>query len=238
MKSEFSTAQQETGKETLAKIEAVRYEFQSQLEEVQDTILTRTSNKKQCKRGEATDVRRYCSWTVFRRQFETVAKHNRCTRQEKATYMTTALQGRATDVLHGIRKGATNEGTLQALEVRHGNQHFAATYRSQTKERTWRATESLQDFATAIEQLAHRTYPTLPEGPHTEGNGESVCRRVEDPGIKMYLILGVEKTSNKVFRQALELHAVLIVTRPQKTNNGAIRGSRSPLTWRGYARRT
>lgn len=51
---------------------------------------------------------------------------------------------------------------LQALEDCFGDQHFTATYWSQLK-RTQRAGESLQDFATAIAQLAHWAYPALPE---------------------------------------------------------------------------
>jgi hypothetical protein len=52
-------------------------------------------------------------------------------RQEKSTYLITSLQGRATDVLHGILKSATYEETLQALDERFGDQHFAAAFRSQ-----------------------------------------------------------------------------------------------------------
>jgi hypothetical protein len=40
---------------------------------------------------------------------------------EKSTYMITALQGRATDVLHGVPKGATYEKPLVALVDRFGD---------------------------------------------------------------------------------------------------------------------
>jgi hypothetical protein len=66
-------------------------------------------------------------------------------------------------VLHGIPKGATYEEILQALEDCLGEELFAAAYRSQLKVRTQKAGESLQDFATAIQHPAHRTYPALPE---------------------------------------------------------------------------
>jgi hypothetical protein len=103
------------------------------------------------------------TWEVFRRQFETVAEHNGRTGQEKYTYLITTLQGRAADVLHGIPTSATYEETLQALEDRFGDQHFAAAYRSQLKTRKQEAGESLRDFATANEHLAYRAYSTLPE---------------------------------------------------------------------------
>jgi hypothetical protein len=56
-------------------------------------------------------------------QFETLAEHNCSTRQEKSTYLITALQGRATDVLHGVPKGATFEKTLEDLENHFEDQH-------------------------------------------------------------------------------------------------------------------
>jgi translation initiation factor 2B subunit (eIF-2B alpha/beta/delta family) len=103
------------------------------------------------------------SWSVFRRQFEIVAEHNRWSNWEKSTYLITALKGRAADVLPEIPTNTTYKNTLQALEDRFGDQHFAAAYRCQLTTRTQKAGESLQDFATAIELLAHRAYPTLPK---------------------------------------------------------------------------
>jgi hypothetical protein len=44
------------------------------------------------------------SWAVFRRQFEIAAERNGWTDLEKYTHLITALQGRAADVLHGIRR--------------------------------------------------------------------------------------------------------------------------------------
>jgi hypothetical protein len=63
----------------------------------------------------------------------------------------TALQGQFTDMLHCIPRNATYEETLQGLDARFGDQHFAASLRSQLKTRTQTAGESLQEFATAIE---------------------------------------------------------------------------------------
>jgi hypothetical protein len=100
---------------------------------------------------------------VSRRQFEIVAKHNSWTPQEKSTYLITALQGRATNVLHAVPKGATYEEILEILEDRLENQHLVTTYRSQPNSRTQRAEPSLQEFAIDIKQLAHHTNSALPE---------------------------------------------------------------------------
>jgi hypothetical protein len=75
----------------------------------------------------------------------------------------TAPKGRAADILYGIPKKRSYEETLQVLQDRFGHQNFAAAFRSQLKTRTQRAGESIQGFATVVEQLTHRAYPTLPE---------------------------------------------------------------------------
>jgi hypothetical protein len=174
------------------------------------------------------------SWAMFRRQFETVADHNRWMPQEKATYLIAALEGRACDVLHWVPRGATYEETIEALEDRFGDQDLAAAYRSQLKTRTQKAGESLQEFATAIEQLAHRAYPALPEDHVRKEAGKAFADGVEDPDIKIQLLLGGEKTVNEALRQALELQAVFLAARPRQT----LWGNRSPLTRQGDHRQT
>jgi hypothetical protein len=164
------------------------------------------------------------SWSVFWRQIETVTEHNHWSDKEKSTYLITAVKGRAADVLHGIATNTTYEGILQALEDRFGDQHFAAAYRCQLTTRTQEAGESLQDLATAIEQLAHRTYPTLPEEHVWREAGRAYG--VADPDIKFQLLLGAEKTVNEVLRQALELQAVLLAAKPQKDYSKTHRGNR------------
>jgi hypothetical protein len=44
------------------------------------------------------------SWTVFWRQFKTVADHNCWTRQEKSTYLITTLRGQATNMLNSPKR--------------------------------------------------------------------------------------------------------------------------------------
>jgi hypothetical protein len=66
-------------------------------------------------------------------------------------------------VLNVISTNATYEESLQALEDRFRDQHFAAAYGNQLTTRTQEAGESIQNFATAVEQVAHRTHPAQPE---------------------------------------------------------------------------
>jgi hypothetical protein len=66
-------------------------------------------------------------------------------------------------MLHRVPKEVTYEGTLETLEDCFVNQHQAIAYCSQLKRRIQCTGDSLQVFDTAIEQLAQRAYPALPE---------------------------------------------------------------------------
>jgi hypothetical protein len=55
--------------------------------------------------------------------------------------------------------------------------------------------------------------------------GKAFVFGVEDPDIKIQLLLGGEKMVNEALRQALELHVVLIAARSQKTSTKTFWGS-------------
>jgi hypothetical protein len=84
-------------------------------------------------------------------------------------------------MLHGVPKGVTYEQTLKALEDLFRDQHLAAAYCSQVKMRTQRIGESVQEFATAVEQLAHRSCPALPKDHVMREAGKVFIDGVEDP---------------------------------------------------------
>jgi hypothetical protein len=89
----------------------------------------------------------------------------------------------------------------------------------------------------AIEQLAHRAYPTLPEDHIRREAGKAFAYRVEDLDIKIRLQLGGENMVNEALRHVLELQAVLLAARPHKTSTKTFWGSRSPPTWQRDTRR-
>jgi hypothetical protein len=160
---------------------------------------------------------------MFWHQFKIVTKHSCWMHQEKSTYLIDTLQGWATVVLHGVLKGATYEEILEALDDHFGDQYLAAMYCSQLQTRTHGVGESMQEFATAIEQLA---YPTVPEDHIRMEVGKVFANGIEDTTIKIQLLLvGGEKTVNEALRQALELQAVLLATRPHKTSARTFHGS-------------
>jgi hypothetical protein len=88
----------------------------------------------------------------------------------------------------------------------------------------------LQEFATAVEQLAHHAYPALPEDHKRREAGKAFTDGGEDPAIKIQLLLVGEKTANEALRQALILQAMLLAARAHKSSTRTFWGSRSPPT--------
>ncbi|PNF34431.1 hypothetical protein B7P43_G13239 [Cryptotermes secundus] len=153
---------QEELMKTCAAIEETQRDFQARLDVVQTRTEQGITPTIVASTAQPPTFNGNSTWSVFRRQFETVAEHNQWSEWEKSTYLITALKGRAAEILPGIPANTTYEETLQALEDRFGDQHFAAAYHCQLRMRMQRPGESLQDFATAIELLSHRAYPNLP----------------------------------------------------------------------------
>jgi hypothetical protein len=60
--------------------------------------------------------------------------------------------------------------------------------------------------------------------------GKAFADRVEDPVIKIQLLLGGEKTVNGALRQALQMQAMLLAARPKKTSISTFWRSRLPPT--------
>jgi hypothetical protein len=114
---------------------------------------------------------------MFRRQFEIAAEHKYLTRLEKCTYLITAMQGRATDVLNGVPRGATYEDTLEALEDRFGDQHLATVYRNQQKNEEPGCRRILARICHSHQITGPSRLPCTTRGPHKEGGRKGVRRR-------------------------------------------------------------
>jgi hypothetical protein len=96
------------------------------------------------------------------------------------------------------------------------DQHLAVAYCNQLKTRTQGVRESLQEFTIAIKQFTLSLYPTLPEDHVRREAGKAFIDRVEDPDIKIKLLLGGQKTVTEALRQTLKLQAMLLATRTHK----------------------
>ncbi|KAJ4449439.1 hypothetical protein ANN_00838 [Periplaneta americana] len=143
------------------------------------------------------------SWAIFRRQFEAIAEHNGWTLAEKTTRLLAALQGQASEILHSVPEDGAATEIMAALEGRYGDHQLAAAFRTQLNTRVQQSGESLQEFAMAVEQLAHKALRDLPpnfvagEAAYTFGSG------VRDPEIRQQLLLAEHRTINAALAAAL-----------------------------------
>lgn len=147
------------------------------------------------------------SWAVFHRQFEAAASHNNWQPGEKAAHLLSGLQGQAADILHSLPVEATYEDIVGALRDRFGDHQLAAAYRSQLKTRVQASEETLQEFAAAVEQLAHRALVGLPVGYIQTKAAHAFIDGVRDREVKQHLILGGDRSLNEALNQALKLEA-------------------------------
>jgi hypothetical protein len=81
----------------------------------------------------------------------------------------------------------------------------------------------LQEFVTAVRQLANRAYPALPKDHIRRKTGKAFTDEAEDPAMKIQLHLGREKTVNEAL-----LQAVLLAARSQKRVSSLSVGADDP----------
>ncbi|KAJ8949294.1 hypothetical protein NQ318_006718, partial [Aromia moschata] len=105
------------------------------------------------------------SWVNYLRQFEAAAKANGWSLAEKATALTLALRGDATDILQtlSLEEQEDYHQLVRHLEMRYGQSHLEHVYHSQLKNRYQKSNESLQEFEADIAQLVRLAYSSTPE---------------------------------------------------------------------------
>ena len=105
------------------------------------------------------------AWANYFCQFEAAARANGWTIAEKATALTVALRGDATDILQTL--SPSEQGDYQQLvrhlEMRYGQAHLEHVYHSQLKNRIQKSNESLQEFEADVARLVRLAYPATPE---------------------------------------------------------------------------
>lgn len=68
--------------------------------------------------------------------------------------------------------------------------------------------QSLQEFATAIEQLTHCAFPALHEDHFHRGPGRAFSDGMGVEALKKQLLLGSERMVSKAFRQTIKLEVI------------------------------
>ncbi|KAJ8946991.1 hypothetical protein NQ318_019072 [Aromia moschata] len=105
------------------------------------------------------------SWVNYLRQFEAAARANGWSLAEKATALTLALRGDATDILQtlSLEEQEDYHQLVRHLEMRYGQSHLEHVYHSQLKNRYQKSNESLQEFEADIARLVRLAYSSTPE---------------------------------------------------------------------------
>jgi hypothetical protein len=94
-----------------------------------------------------------------------------------------------------------------ALRDRFGDHQLAAAYRSHLKARVHTGRETLQEFAAAVEQLAHRAFIGLPVDHIQTEAAHAFIDGILDREVKQHLLLGGACTLNEARNQALRIEA-------------------------------
>ncbi|KAJ8935971.1 hypothetical protein NQ318_014862 [Aromia moschata] len=134
--------------------------------------IDRLSNRELSSRTEISRIRMKppqfdgkSSWVNYLRQFEAAAKANGWSLAEKATALTLALRGDATDILQtlSLEEQEDYHQLVRHLEIRYGQSHLEHVYHSQLKNRYQKNNESLQEFEADIARLVRLAYSSTPE---------------------------------------------------------------------------
>ena len=134
---------------------------------------------------------------------------------EKAVHLLSVLYGKAADILHTVPAEATYEDIVESLRDRFWDHQLAAAYRSQLKAMVQASGETLQEFAAAVEQLAHRAFFELPVAFIQAVAAHCFIDAVRDREMKQHLLIGGDRTLNEALDQALKLEAVKAAAGPQ-----------------------
>lgn len=100
------------------------------------------------------------------------------------------LEGQAAGILHTVPTEARYDDIVGALRDRFGNHQVAAAYRSQLNTRVQISGETLQEFAAALEQLAHRVLAGLPVAFIQKEAAPSFIDGLLDWEVKQYILIG------------------------------------------------
>jgi hypothetical protein len=138
-------------------------------------------------------------WTVFHCQFE-VANHNNQTICKTATHLLAILQ-QAAEILHSVPAIVTYEDTVRAPNGCYGDKQLTVPYWSQLKAKIHLSSESLQEFAEAVNQLVHQALVRLPVDFIQSKAAHAFVNGVRDQELKLHLLMGGDRSPNKVLNQ-------------------------------------
>ncbi|KAJ8936892.1 hypothetical protein NQ318_010919, partial [Aromia moschata] len=149
------------------------------------------------------------SWVNYLRQFEAAAKANGWSLADKATALTLALRGDATDILQtlSLEEQEDYHQLVRHLEMRYGQSHLEHVYHSQLKNRYQKSNESLQEFEADIARLVRLAYSSTPENVMERLAVQAFLDGLRDTETRQALTLACPSKLVDALARALEFEA-------------------------------
>ncbi|KAJ8962214.1 hypothetical protein NQ318_018186 [Aromia moschata] len=159
------------------------------------------------------------SWVNYLRQFEAAARANGWSLAEKATALTLALRGDATDILQtlSLEEQEDYHQLVRHLEMRYGQSHLEHVYHSQLKNRYQKSNESLQEFEADIARLVRLAYSSTPENVMERLAVQAFLDGLRDTETRQALTLARPSKLVDALARALEFEAAKESCRRQAT---------------------
>ncbi|KAJ8937578.1 hypothetical protein NQ318_023109 [Aromia moschata] len=147
------------------------------------------------------------------------ARANGWSLAEKATALTLALRGDATDILQTLSLEEQDDyhQLVKHLEMRYGQSHLEHVYHSQLKNRYQKSNESLQEFEADIARLVRLAYSSTPENVMERLAVQAFLDGLRDTETRQALTLARPSKLVDALARALEFEAAKESCRRQAT---------------------
>lgn len=153
---------------------------------------------------------------IFKLQFEKTATTNNWSAESKAATLIVSLKGSAAEVLQTIPDSERDnyEALMRAIERRYGSEHRRQIYQIELQNRGQKANESLQEFATEIERLAHLANADAPMEYIERMKIQSFINGIRDVDTKRATYAMPKKTFAETVAHALTQETASLLSKP------------------------
>ncbi|XP_067628486.1 uncharacterized protein [Eurosta solidaginis] len=153
---------------------------------------------------------------VFKLQFEKTAAVNNWNAEDKVAALFVALKGPAAEILQTIPEGERNnyEALMAAVERRYGSEHRKQIFQIELQNRYQKANETLQEFASDIERLAHLANADAPVEYTERVKIQSFINGIRDVETKRATYANPKPTFAETVSQALIQETASLLCKP------------------------
>ncbi|KAJ1518892.1 hypothetical protein ONE63_011505 [Megalurothrips usitatus] len=150
------------------------------------------------------------SWAVFESQFNSAARRNGWSAEEKGCRLLAALRGPAADLVQTL-PAADHENYAQLrarLASHYGAAQGSSAAQAEFQARKQRADEPLRTYATELSRLVRLAYPSWPEEPLQTTAHEAFVKGIADDALRRQVRLRQTTTMDAALSAALHIESV------------------------------